>query len=365
VDGERGESFRLPASCSRPAGYHRAVKTSDVETPDNAYDRAGVRTASGEEALARSAASVRATYTPQVLAGLGAFGGLYDASALTGMAAPVLVASSDGVGTKTLLAAQLGRLDGLGHDLVNHCVNDILVQGAEPLFFLDYVAAARLEPAHIAAVIGSVAAACRAVGIPLLGGETAEMPGVYLEEALELAGTIVGVAERADLVTGEDIRAGDRVVALASGGLQTNGFSLVRRVLAGRYLEPFGDGVLGEALLTPHRSYLGSVRAVRERLKVCGMAHVTGGGIPGNLPRVLPPGLGADISLGSWPVPPVFPLIQEAGGISVREMHHVFNMGAGFLLIVRPEDAGALAEACPEPVHDIGVITEGEGVRLL
>jgi len=306
-------------------------------------------------------ASVKATYTPNVLAGLGAFGGLFDARSLKSYHAPVLVASTDGVGTKTKVAAALGRYDGVGADLVNHCVNDILTQGAVPLFFLDYVASGRLEPTLTAALVGGVAEACKALGIPLLGGETAELPGVYAAGEFDLVGTIVGAVERAGVVTGERVREGDRLLALMSGGLQTNGFSLARRVLAGRYGEPLGERTVGDLLLAPHRSFLGAVHPLLQAGVVRGMAHITGGGLPGNLPRVLPEGLGATVRLGSWPVPDIFPLIQREGDVSDEEMYRVFNMGVGFVLVMAPEDA---VRRAPEPLYPIGEVAAGAGVTF-
>jgi phosphoribosylformylglycinamidine cyclo-ligase len=216
----------------------------------SAYRAAGVDLDAGDAAMKGIAQAVTATYTPQVLAGLGAFGGLFNAASLKVMDAPVLVASTDGVGTKTKVAAALGRFDTLGEDLVNHCVNDLLVQGARPLFFLDYVASAKLEPTTTAALVGGVAAGCRAHGIPLLGGETAELPGVYEPGEFDLAGTLIGVVERAQIITGEHVRAGDRILGLASGGLQTNGFSLARQLLSARYDEPLG-GPQGQTVDKP------------------------------------------------------------------------------------------------------------------
>ncbi len=330
-----------------------------------AYEGAGVSLAANERVLELIADAVRATYTPNVLAGLGAFGGVLDLSFLKACDRPVLVASTDGVGTKALLAARLGCLTGLGYDLVNHGLNDILVMGARPVFFMDYLAGSHLPPELSAKVITSVAQACREAGVILLGGETAELPGVYQEGALDLVGTVVGVCERAELVTGADIRAGDVVFALPSSGLHTNGYSLARRVLAGRYDEPLGESTVGEVLLRPHRHYLEPVQSLRKALRVKGMAHVTGGGIPGNLPRILPEGLGAIVEQGSWPTPDIFRLIQSAGKVSEAEMLEVFNMGAGLLLVVAPEDADGLMALCPEPIYRVGEIIEGEGVRLV
>ena len=327
----------------------------------SAYRAAGVDLAAADETLGRVKAAVRATYTEDVLAGLGAFGGLFGAGALKGIDAPDLVASTDGVGTKTSVAAALGRYGTVGEDLVNHCVNDILVQGAGPLFFLDYVASGRLEPAVTADLIGGVARGCRAHGVPLLGGETAELPGVYVENEFDLAGTIIGAVDRANVITGERVRGGDVVLGFPSGGLQTNGFSLARRVLTD-LSEPLGAGTVGDALLRPHPSFLGAMTPVLEAGLVRGMAHVTGGGLPGNLPRVLPEGLGAEVA-PTWDVPEIFRLIQERGGVAQDEMFRVFNMGVGFVFVVSAEDEAGARELAPE-AFAVGRIVKGEGVRL-
>ncbi len=331
---------------------------------DDAYRRAGVNIAAGQQATDLMAAAVRSTYGPEVLAGMGAFGGLYDAARIKAMQAPVLVASTDGVGTKTKVAARLGRWHTIGADLVNHCVNDILVQGARPLFFLDYVAAARLEPVQIATIVQGVAEACRAAGCALLGGETAEMPGVYEPGAVDLAGTIVGVVERDHIIDGSRIRPGDLLLALPSTGLHTNGYSLARRVLdhldwAEVRLEP---GVsLGEALLAVHRCYLEPVAKLWQAgVDVRGLAHITGGGVIDNLPRILPPGTGAHIRRGRWPEPPIFALIQQAGQISDAEMFHVFNMGLGMLAVVAPEQAAQAQAALPDEIFLVGEVVAGE-----
>lgn len=337
------------------------------------YKRAGVDLAAADETLRRIAGAVESTYTPNVLRGLGAFGGLF--AVPSGYSQPVLVASTDGVGTKTVVAAALGRHEQIGSDLVNHCVNDILVQGASPLFFLDYVAASRLEPAVVAEVVAGVAAACREAGMALLGGETAEMPGVYLPGQLDVAGTIVGIVERSAVVDGSGVRAGDMLLALGSGGLQTNGFSLARHLLGGRYGEPLaGDPqgrTVGEALLAPHHSFLSAVRPLLRAGLVKAMAHVTGGGLPANLPRSLPAGLGALVERGSWPVPAVFDELVRAGGLAEGEAYAALNMGVGFVLVVAPPDVekarrlvGPVAGARPE-LHLIGRVTEGAGVRLV
>ena len=253
----------------------------------DAYKDAGVDLAASDQTLGLIKEAVKRTYTPDVLAGLGAFGGLFDAGDIKRLDNPVLVASTDGVGTKTKVAAALGYVHGLGFDIVHHCVNDILVQGAKPLFFLDYVAAAKLEPFLIADLITGIAEACEALGIPLLGGETAEMPGVYAAGEFDLVGTIIGVVDRENIVDGSQIKSGNKLLALMSGGLQTNGFSLARRALANKLHDPFGESTVGETLLTPHRSYLETVQPLLEQKLIRGMAHITGGGMPGEFAAYL------------------------------------------------------------------------------
>lgn len=330
----------------------------------NAYARAGVSLEAGEETTKLITKVVKATYNSNVLAGLGAFGGLFDVSFLKAHDAPVLVASTDGVGTKTKVAVALNRFDTIGEDIVHHCINDILVQGATPLFFLDYVAASRLEPQITSSIITGVARACEKTGTVLLGGETAEMPGVYQEDEFDLVGTVIGVVEKRELVTGQAAKPGDVVFALMSGGLQTNGFSLARSVLTD-YDEELNAQTVGEALLTPHRHYLSPVRALQKAGILKGMAHITGGGLPGNLPRILPEGLGAEIKRDSWTVPPIFSLIQTRGDISEDEMYRVFNMGVGFVCVVNPKDASRVPKLCPEPVFEVGRVLEGEGVTFV
>ncbi len=327
------------------------------------YREAGVDLASADDALARVKELVASTYTPGVLKGLGAFGGLFELP--QGLERPVLVASTDGVGTKTMVAMRQRAYPGIGRDLVDHCVNDILVQGARPLFFLDYVASARLEPAVTAAVVEGVADGCRANGAALLGGEMAEMPGVYRKGELDVVGTIVGIVERRAVVDGSAVREGDVVLGLASGGLQTNGFSLARRVLADALDEPFGDGTVADALLAPHRSFLPAVTPLlAEAGLVHAMAHITGGGLPGNLPRSLPDGLGAVVDRGSWQEPAIFGLIRERGALDDDEMARVFNLGVGFVLVVPPDRVEQARRLCPEPLMPIGRVERGAGVRF-
>jgi phosphoribosylformylglycinamidine cyclo-ligase len=345
----------------------RAKKDISMVT---SYATAGVSIAASTRAKNLMAGTVRATHGPAVLAGMGAFGGCFDAGlALSGLAAPVLVASTDGVGTKTLVAAALGRYDTVGQDLVNHCVNDILVQGARPLFFLDYVASARLDPEQVAAVVGGAATACRAVGCALLGGETAEMPDVYVAGAFDLAGTIIGVVDREQMLPRPDIAPGDAVLALPSTGLHTNGYSLARRIVeagAGYAARPaaLGGQSVGEALLAIHRCYLAEVQALRAAVGIKGLAHITGGGLLDNLPRALPDGLGARIRRGSWEIPPIFGYLVEQGGVAEAEAFHALNMGLGMLAIVPAHEVAAALAALPEARH-VGEVTATPGVTLV
>jgi phosphoribosylformylglycinamidine cyclo-ligase len=331
------------------------------------YEEAGVHIAQKAEALKRAKAQVEATYTPEVLRGLGAFGGLFDAMALKGMRHPVLVATTDGVGTKTLLALEVGDVSGLGFDLVNHSVNDLLAQGARPLFFLDYLAASRLEEEVLAGLLASLAQACKALGIPLLGGETAEMPGVYREGTWDLAGTMVGVVEREGILGPERVREGDLLLALPSSGPHTNGYSLIRKVVAGHDLLAFvpelGES-LKEALLRPHRAYWPEFLRLQESgVEIHAIAHITGGGIWENLPRALPEGLGAEIQRGTWPVPPIFPYLQRLGQIPEEEMFRVFNMGLGLILVL-PEAEARRAQELVEGFL-VGRVVPEPGIRLL
>ncbi len=333
-----------------------------------AYSESGVDIEAGNRATRIMTEAVRSTYGPEVLAGIGAFGGLYDASLLRQMEAPVLVASTDGVGTKTKVAARLNRWDTIGQDLVNHCVNDILVQGARPLFFLDYVASSHLDPEQIATVVRGVATACRQVNCALLGGETAEMPGVYVSGELDLAGTIIGVVERKHLVDGQRIAEGDVILALPSTGLHTNGYSLARRILAHldwSELQPTLGRSVGDVLLAVHRSYLDSVQRLwAAEVDIRGMAHITGGGVIDNLPRILPTGTGAVIERSTWPVPPIFDLMQKLGNVSIDEMFHVFNMGLGMLMIV-PAEQVETAKATIDEIMVVGKIVQGDGTVVI
>jgi phosphoribosylformylglycinamidine cyclo-ligase len=330
----------------------------------SAYARSGVDIDAGNQAVSLMRSAVESTYGPEVIAGLGAFGGLYDAEALKAMAAPVLVASTDGVGTKVRLAARAGRFAGIGHDIVNHCVNDILVQGARPLFFLDYVASARLDPEQVASMVTGMAQACRTAGCALLGGETAEMPGVYAPAEFDVAGTIVGVVDRALRLPRADLTAGDVLVGLASSGAHTNGFSLIRRVFADIPLEHVFEELgqpLADVLLAPHRSYLPVIQPLLADPAgpVKALVHITGGGFTENIPRVLPEGLGARIRPGTWPLPPLFQLIQARGSVALAEMFRVFNMGIGMIAVVGAKDAAPLLRRLGDGAWAIGELVAG------
>jgi phosphoribosylformylglycinamidine cyclo-ligase len=282
------------------------------------------------------------------------------------MAQPVLVASTDGVGTKTMVAAAMNRWDSIGHDIVNHCIDDILVQGAKPLFFLDYVASSKLNPEQIATVVGGIAAACREAGVALLGGETAEMPGVYQQGELDLVGTVVGLVDREKIIDGVRIEAGDLILGLPSSGLHTNGFTLARNALQSldwTAVHPILNDTIVNALLTPHRSYLANVQALQAAgVDIRGLAHITGGGLIDNPPRIFPMGLGARLRRGSWQVPAIFDIIQQQGQISQAEMAHVFNLGLGMLVIVPQDQMDMAVSAVPQALVVGEMVADVEGV---
>src|SRR5216683_3095577 len=333
------------------------------------YTSSGVDIAAAGAAKELMKEAVRATHGPEVLAGMGAFAGVFNLGSFRQMRQPALVASTDGVGTKTLLAAQAGCFATIGYDLVNHSVNDLLTQGARPLFFMDYLAMGKLDPVIAATIVQSVAAACQEAGCALLGGETAEMPDVYLPGAFDLAGTIVGIIERDELIgSGQDIATGDILLGLPSSGLHTNGYSLARRVLAPYALAtifPELGEPLVDALLRPHRCYLREIQALREHwdITIKGLAHITGGGFEGNIPRILPVGLQAVIETGAWNVPPIFELLGRLGQVPRKETYRTLNMGVGMVLVVSPEVAVHARRVLPE-LLTVGHITEGEGVVL-
>jgi phosphoribosylformylglycinamidine cyclo-ligase len=317
---------------------------------DSRYADAGVDIDAKAAALARARTAIRSTFTPAVLGDVGGFGGLFrpDFSAYK---EPVLVGSTDGVGTKLKIAIAMGRHDTCGGDLVNHCVNDILVQGARPLFFLDYIATGKVESGVIGSIIEGIARACRENGTALLGGETAEMPGFYAAGEYDVAGTIVGVVDRDRILDGSRIAEGDVVLGLPSVGLQTNGYTLARKVFFDTMgLQPtervaeLGGRAVGDVLLDPHLSYLRPMETLLDAGLVHGMAHLTGGGFYDNIPRVLPEGLDVVIKSGSWDVPPVFEVIAREGRVSFEEMHRVFNMGVGMVVFVAPADLGRVAQ---------------------
>lgn len=333
----------------------------------SSYAASGVDITAADNALAQVKDAVRATHGPEVMAGMGAFAGVFLASALKEMKQPALVASTDGVGTKTLLASQAGRFETIGHDIVNHSINDLLTQKATPLFFMDYVATGKLAPEQIAAVIKSVAAACKEAGCALLGGETAEMPGVYHEDAFDLAGTIVGAVDLAEgWQNGATIGSGDVLLGLPSNGLHTNGYSLARRVFAQYTLDTvlpeLGDP-LGNVLLRPHRLYRRELEKLHQQVEIKGMAHITGGGFAGNISRILPDGIQAVIETNAWPVPPLFELIARLGKIERDEMYRTFNMGVGMVLVLAPEMAAKAIHVLPE-LLTIGQTRAGKGVTL-
>ncbi|RLE20973.1 MAG: phosphoribosylformylglycinamidine cyclo-ligase [Actinobacteria bacterium] len=333
------------------------------------YAAAGVDIDEGSRAVAEMKASVEATHDNGVLKGVGSFGGVFSAKAITELDDPVLVASTDGVGTKVELAARLGMVRGVGTDIVNHCIDDVLVQSARPLFFLDYIAASVLDADLVAEVVSGMADACRAAGCALLGGETAEMPGVYQPGSFDIAGTLIGVAERAQLLPRPNVASGDVLIGVASSGPHTNGYTMLRNIFNWIPMDATPDGFdrpLGETLLEPHRSYLDVLDAALGSGSVKALAHITGGGLPENLPRVLPPDVDADITLGSWPVPPLFQLVRELTPLmSNEELYRTLNMGIGMVVICAADDLESVTTTIDEPTWVIGRLVEGSGqVRL-
>ncbi len=332
------------------------------------YRDAGVDIDAQDQALRGIKRLVRETRTPGVLSELGSFGGLF-AAGFPEMNEPVLVSSCDGVGTKLRVAFLSGLHHTVGRDLVNHCVNDILVQGARPLFFMDYFATGRLAPSVMIDVVSGIAAGCRENACALLGGETAEMPGFYADGEYDVAGFIVGVVDRGRVIDGSAIRVGDAVYGLESAGLHTNGYSLARKILfevAGLALADSLDGVretVGEALLAEHRSYLRPLSVALEQDLIRGLAHITGGGLIDNVPRILPEGTAARIVRGSWPVPPLFSAIGRLGNVAEDEMYRTFNMGIGMVVIVEQDRAAAFElalQAAGEGCRRIGEIVPGD-----
>jgi len=334
------------------------------------YKASGVDIDAGNEAVRRIRGLARSTFTPAVLSDIGSFGGLFRLEPGR-FKDPVLVASADGVGTKLKVAFMAHKHDTVGMDLVNHCVNDILVQGAEPLFFLDYLATGKLSPAVAESIVGGMAAACRENGCALLGGETAEMPGFYADGEYDLAGFIVGATDREHLITGRGIGAGDVLISVPSSGLHTNGFSLARRIVfehlglsVDSHVPALGRTV-GEALLEPHRSYLSLVQPMLEGGLIKGMAHITGGGITDNLPRVLPASVVASVDLSRWQVPPLFQWLMEQGRVPLDDMLRTFNMGVGLVIVTAAAKADHVMEELAarggREARVIGEIVAGDG----
>lgn len=339
------------------------------------YKQAGVDIEAGNEVVRRIRSLARGTFTPGVLSEIGSFGGLFRLDA-AGIADPVLVASADGVGTKLRVAFLAGVHRTIGMDLVNHCVNDILVQGAQPLFFLDYLATGRLEPDVAVQVVEGLAAACRENGCALLGGETAEMPGFYADGEYDVAGFIVGVVARDRVIDGRRIAPGDVLLGLPSSGLHTNGYSLARRIafdVAGLRVDsrvPGLGGTLGEALLAPHRSYLPVIRPLLASETIKGMAHITGGGITDNLPRVLPEGTRAVVDRGAWEVPAIFQWLQRTGNVPDADMMRTFNMGIGLIMVCGEESVDQTIDALeragePRPARIGRIVAGDKGVEYV
>lgn len=337
-----------------------------------AYEKAGVNIEAGYEAVQRMKSHVERTARKGIMGTFGGFGGMFDLSSLN-YKEPVLISGTDGVGTKLKLAFMTDSHDTIGVDCVAMCVNDIVAQGAEPLFFLDYVAVGKAIPERIEQIVKGVADGCVQSGAALIGGETAEMPGLYEEDEYDLAGFAVGACEKSKIVTGEKIAEGDVLVGIASSGVHSNGYSLVRKIVfeeqgysADTVVAGYeGLGEIGKALLTPTKIYAKPVMEMHNELAIHGMAHVTGGGFYENLPRMMPEGLAVEVDLGSWEVLPVFNLLKEKGGLTDRDLYNVFNMGIGFVIALSAEEAEkaiAIAEAHGEKAYTIGRVVKGEGV---
>ncbi|ARI78588.1 phosphoribosylformylglycinamidine cyclo-ligase [Halobacillus mangrovi] len=330
------------------------------------YKQAGVDVEAGYEAVDRMKKHVQRTMRKEVLGGLGAFAGLFDISEMN-YEKPVLVTGTDGVGTKLKLAFQMDKHDTIGVDVVAMCVNDIVAQGADPLLFLDYIACGKNEPERIEQIVKGIADGCEQSGAALVGGETAEMPGMYELDEYDLAGFVVGMADKDSIITGDSIQPGDVLIGLPSTGVHSNGFSLVRKVIDNNGLDlnktyPEFDRPLGEELLTPTNIYVKAVQGLREAVSVKGLAHITGGGFYENVPRTLPEGLGARIETNSWPVPEIFNFLQKEGRIPEDDMYGVFNMGIGMVAVVSEDEAEA-AVASQKNAFVIGKVTEQEGIH--
>jgi len=331
----------------------------------DAYEAAGVSLTSGAEAIARISGAVKSTHDDRVVSGIGGFGGVFDLASLAGIEDPLMVASTDGVGTKTKLSAAMDLWENAGMDIVNHGINDVLVQGAVPLFFLDTVAAQHLDPEIVGRIVEGMAQACRASNCILLGGETAEMPGVFTEGSVDIAGTMVGAVSRSKLLPKAGIAAGHMLIGVASSGLHTNGYSLARQVVGDQPLStplPGGNGEsIGAALCAPHRSYHQVLAKVIEQDLLLAMAHITGGGMQDNLPRVLPDGIGAIVDVSSWGRPPLFQWLIDGAGLDISDAHQIFNCGIGMVLIVEPRHVEAVQAAIGEATWVIGETVDHAG----
>jgi phosphoribosylformylglycinamidine cyclo-ligase len=349
---------------------------TDKQPEKMTYESAGVSIDAGAEVVDRIKSKVRSTFTPAVMADIGSFGSMIDLSKVTeGYREPVLIQSIDGVGTKVTLGCKLGMYKGLGIDIVSHACDDILVHGAKPISFLDYVASQKLAPEVVEQIVEGMVEGCRENGISLVGGETAEMPPTYTKGEIDIVGCITGVVEKSELITGKTVAPGQRVIGLASSGLHTNGYSLARKVLldvAGLPLEGNNDELgmsLGEALLKPHRNYYRAFCAAKESgVTLHAMAHITGGGFYDNVPRVLPEGCGVEIDLGSWPVLPIFEMIQRFGSVDRDEMYRVFNMGIGMMFFVDEDQSDLTLKAVRDGgfnAYAIGSVVSGPSEVVL
>ena len=336
------------------------------------YEKAGVNLEAGYEVVRRIKSHVKSTNRPGVMGNIGAFGGMFDLASL-GYKEPILVSGTDGVGTKLKIAFEIDKHDTIGIDAVAMCVNDVLAQGAEPLFFLDYVAVGHNEPAKIEAIVASVAEGCRQAGCALIGGETAEMPGMYGGGEYDIAGFTCGVVERTKLIDGSKVKVGDVLVGIASSGVHSNGFSLVRKIVSDNGFDlkaphaDLGDKPLGEVLLTPTRIYVKQVLEVIRECDVHGISHITGGGFDENIPRILSEGQGVEVTEGSWDILPVFHFLEKYGKVAHREMFNIFNMGIGMVIALDESEAAKAIDIltkCGEKASIIGRIVEGEGVTI-
>ena len=336
------------------------------------YENAGVNLEAGYEVVRRIKSHVKSTARTGVMGNIGAFGGMFDLASLN-IKEPILVSGTDGVGTKLKLAFEMDKHDTIGIDAVAMCVNDVLAQGAEPLFFLDYVAVGHNEPAKIEAIVASVAEGCRQAGCALIGGETAEMPDMYGGGEYDIAGFTCGVVEREKLIDGSKVKVGDGLIGIASSGVHSNGFSLVRKIVSDNNFDlhqphaDLGEKPLGEVLLTPTRIYVKQVLEVIRQCNVHGISHITGGGFDENIPRILKDGQGVEVQEGSWDILPVFRFLEKWGGVAHREMFNIFNMGVGMVIALDASEADKAIEiltAAGEKASVIGSIIEGEGVTI-